>query len=171
MPRKPLWIDREFVFDLPLDMFPNVLERLRGTPARLEERLAPLTPDRLREKPGAGWSIQEIVGHLTIVEGLWLGRLDDYAAGLDELTPADMSNRATDEADFNAQPPDAVLADFRAVRAEFVARLAALSDDEIGRAARHPRLDQPMRVLDLMVFAAEHDDHHLAGITEILEGS
>jgi len=25
-----------------------------------------------------------------------------------------------------------------------------------------------MRILDLMVFAAEHDDHHLAGITEIL---
>jgi uncharacterized damage-inducible protein DinB len=171
MPRKPPWIDRRFAFDLPVDMFPNVLERLRGTPARIEERLAPLTPDRLVAKPGDAWSIQEIVGHLTIVEGLWLARLDDFAAGLDELTPADMSNRATEEAGFNAQEPDAVLADFRAARAGFVARLAALSDDEIGRAARHPRLDQPMRVLDLMVFAAEHDDHHLAGITEILEAT
>jgi len=109
------------------------------------------------------------VGHLTVVEGLWLGRLDDYAAGLDELRPADMSNQATFAADYNAQAPAAVLADFRAIRREFVTRLEALSDEEIARTARHPRLDQPMRILDLMVFAAEHDDHHLAGITEIVE--
>ncbi len=168
MPRKPLWIDRAFVFDLPVEMFPNVLERLRGTPARLEERLVPLSPARMRRKPGEGWSLLEIVGHLAVVEGLWLARLDDFAAGLDELTPADMSNRATDESDFNAREPAAVLGDFRAVRADFVARLEALTDAQIARAARHPRLDQPMRVLDLMVFAAEHDDHHLAGISELL---
>ena len=34
--------------------------------------------------------------------------------------------------------------------------------------AWHPRLDRPMRVIDLAIFAAEHDDHHLARITELL---
>ncbi len=38
----------------------------------------------------------------------------------------------------------------------------------IGRSAHHPRLNRPMRILDLMVFAAEHDDHHLARISELL---
>jgi uncharacterized damage-inducible protein DinB len=169
MPRKSLWTERSFSFDLPLTMFPNLLERLRGTPARVEERVAGLTAAQLRTQVGGKWSIQEIVGHLGRVEGLWLGRLDDYAQGLARLRPADMSNRRTVEADFNAQETGAVLADFRAVRGEFVARLERLPDEGIGRSAHHPRLDRPMRLLDLMVFAAEHDDHHLAGITELLE--
>ncbi|MBE3135108.1 MAG: DinB family protein, partial [Acidobacteria bacterium] len=32
----------------------------------------------------------------------------------------------------------------------------------------HPRLNQRIRLLDLMVFAAEHDDHHLARLSELL---
>jgi len=168
VPRKALWIERQFTFDLPLTMFPNVLERLRGTPARVEERVAGLMSERLRARVGEGWSIQETVGHLIEVEALWIGRLDDFAQGLERLRPADMSNRRTIDADYNAREAAAVLAGFRAVRGELVGRLERLADEDIARTALHPRLGQPMRVLDLMVFAAEHDDHHLAGITEIL---
>lgn len=168
VPRKALWIERRFIFDLPLTMFPNVLERLRGTPARVEERVGGLTPDELRARVGEAWSIQETVGHLIEVEALWIGRLDDFAQGLERLRPADMSNRRTIDADYNSRESAAVLAGFRAVRGELVGRLDQLSDEAIARCALHPRLGQPMRVLDLMVFAAEHDDHHLAGITEIL---
>jgi len=35
------------------------------------------------------------------------------------------------------------------------------------RTALHPRLQQPMRVLDMAFFTAEHDDHHLARMTEL----
>ena len=38
------WFDRTFTFDLPLWMYPNVVERLRGTPARVAERLAAYPP-------------------------------------------------------------------------------------------------------------------------------
>jgi len=31
------WIKRQFAFELPLGMYPNVVERVRGTPARLED--------------------------------------------------------------------------------------------------------------------------------------
>lgn len=34
------WFDRKFTFDLPASMYPNVVERLRGTPARLEDIVA-----------------------------------------------------------------------------------------------------------------------------------
>ena len=168
MPEKSPWIERRFAFDLPLSMFPNVLERLRGTPARVEDRVTGLTAEQLRRRLADAWSIQETVGHLIKVEGLWLGRLDDFAAGLTELRPADMSNRRTEAADYNAQDAQEILAGFRTVRAEFVQRLEELPDEAVGRAAHHPRLDQPMRILDLMVFAAEHDDHHLARISEII---
>jgi hypothetical protein len=31
----------------------------------------------------------------------------------------------------------------------------------------HPRLRQPMRFVDHLYFVAEHDDHHLATISEL----
>jgi hypothetical protein len=37
--------------------------------------------------------------------------------------------------------------------------------------AHHPRLEQPMTVVDLCFFVAEHDDHHLAAITSLRGGS
>lgn len=42
-----------------------------------------------------------------------------------------------------------------------------MSAQELMRTAAHPRLGQPMSVVDLCFFVAEHDDHHLATITEL----
>ncbi|MCH9001990.1 MAG: hypothetical protein IIC02_05390 [Planctomycetes bacterium] len=41
------WIDRKFSFDFPASKFPDLLERWRGTPARLEERVSGLSRDVL----------------------------------------------------------------------------------------------------------------------------
>lgn len=49
-----------------------------------------------------------------------------------------------------------------------VARIEAADPGLHERRALHPRLNQRIRLLDLMVFAAEHDDHHLARISELL---
>jgi len=162
------WIDRHFVFDLPLSMFPNVLERLRGTPARIEERVRGRDAATLRRRLENTWSVQENIGHLVEVEALWLGRLDDFAADLTQLRPADMSNARTDAAGYNSRNLEEVLSRFRAVRGQFIGRLESLPPLQLLCSAHHPRLNQPMRILDLMVFAAEHDDHHLARISELL---
>jgi uncharacterized damage-inducible protein DinB len=158
MIEKMPWIERRFAFDLPVSMFPNVLERLRGTPARVEERVRGLPPQLLVTRDGEKWSIQEHVGHLLDLEPLWIGRLDDFDAAAEVLRAADMSNRKTHEADHNRRP----------LAGGMVARLEAMDARAAARTARHPRLDQPMRVLDLVVFVAEHDDHHLARISEII---
>jgi|GEM_PF-4393916 len=34
--------------------------------------------------------------------------------------------------------------------------------------ALHPRLKTPMRIVDLAYFVAEHDDHHLSRIRELV---
>jgi len=39
------------------------------------------------------------------------------------------------------------------------------------KSALHPRLKTPMRTMDLFLFVAEHDDHHLAKISEIIKQS
>lgn len=165
------WFDRDFAFGLPAWMYPLVLERLRGTPARAEDLVAGLSPDVLTRRIGDRWSIQENIGHLLDLEPLWIGRVEDLREGKAYLREADLSNRKTHEANHHARPMDALLRDFRDVRTAFVQQLDTLDDDLIERTALHPRLEQPMRLLDLLFFVAEHDDHHLAQITRLKRSS
>jgi len=99
--KRTKWFEREFEFNLPAGVFPCVVERLRGTPARLEELVRALPPRALTARRDGAWSIQEHVGHLLDLDELHEGRLEDYARRLDTLRPADMDNRKTYEADHN----------------------------------------------------------------------
>lgn len=158
------WLLKEFEFVLPLGAFLAVLERVRGTPARLEELILAIPEALWTVRSGDQWSIQEQVGHLSDLETLHEGRLDDYRDGKDVLRAADMTNRKTYEAEHNNTPMPELLARFRAVREQFVAQVEVMDAATIARSAMHPRLGKPMRVIDLAQFVAEHDDHHLAAI-------
>jgi uncharacterized damage-inducible protein DinB len=162
-----LWVDRKWEFSLPTAMHPFVLERIRGTPARVEEKVRSLPPGVLSRRDGDRWSIQEHVGHLLDLDGLHAGRLDDYLAGERVLRAADMTNRKTWDAAHNARPIEEILRAFREERAAFVARLDGWPATGWGMKAEHPRLRLPMRVIDMAFFVAEHDDHHLAWMTEL----
>jgi hypothetical protein len=162
------WFERTFRFDFPAALYPELIERLRGTPARLEDRLRPLPPAVLTRRDADTWSIQENAGHLLDLEALFLGRLDDFEAGAATLRAADLSNRRTHEAGHNGHPLAEILAAFRSRRAGLVARLEGWDAAAFARGARHPRLDVPMRVVDQMFFQAEHDDYHLARITQLI---
>ncbi|MGH7551441.1 MAG: DinB family protein [Longimicrobiales bacterium] len=161
------WFDRSFTFDLPIAAFPTVLERVRGTPARLEELIASIPFELWTAEPLDGWSIQEHVGHLSDLDELHEARLEDYDARAERLRPADLQNRKTEEAGHNRAAMEELLARFRAGRAAFVARLDGMNETQIARTALHPRLEQPMRVIDMAVFVADHDDHHMARIREL----
>lgn len=167
----PNWTDRRFPTGLPIAIAPYVIERLRGTPARLADRLQGLPRAILTQRDGELWSIQEHAGHLVEIEALHLARLDDYDRGVDTLTPADMTNLATFDADYNARDIAEVLAALRSIRDALVARLDAMTEAELARTALHPRLQVQMSLLDSAHFFAEHDDHHLAQITELLARS
>jgi len=162
------WTERRFDFNFPAELYPEMIERLRGTPARLEERLALLTPEKLIRRDGDRWSMQENAGHLLDLEPLVLQRLDEYAAGAAALHPADMSNRKTYEADHNARALSEILKHFRSQRAAIVGRLESSAPELFARAAFHPRLNVPMRLVDMIYFQAEHDDYHLARISELI---
>ena len=161
------WFERKFDFSLPVGVFPCVLERLRGTPARLEELARAVPPELLTERREGKWSAQEHVGHLYDLDELHEGRLEDYAGGLETLRAADLTNRKTEEARHNDARLEDLLARFRDARASFVRRLESLTDEEVARTALHPRLGVQMRVIDMALFVAEHDDHHMASITEL----
>ena len=161
------WFDRKFELGLGADAAPELLERLRLTPERLADAVRGLPPEVLTRKREGKWSIQENAGHLFDLESLWDLRLDDYDAGATELHAADLENRKTHEAAHNDRPISDILADFSAVRDRIVARLARMTPAGLARSALHPRLRQPMSVVDLCFFVAEHDDHHLRAIEEL----
>jgi len=165
---KVKWVDRQFRFDFPTELAPEILERLRGTPARVEERVQGLPPATLTARPLDGWSIQEHGGHLADLEPLFIGRLDDLKRGLTVLRPADMTNRKTWEVQHNNRPLGAVLEELRALRHELIERLERLPFSGYDQRALHPRLQIEMRLVDLMFFQAEHDDYHLARISDLL---
>ena len=167
VPREP-WFQRQFTFDLPVSAAAGLIERLRGTPPRLTHRLVGRPVAQLTRRAGVHWSIQENAGHLGDLEPLWLARIEDLAAGRRTLAPADLDNRPTEDAGHNARPLSEVLATFEARRADLVAQLEQADEADWLRAALHPRLQAPMRLLDLAFFVAEHDDHHLATISELL---
>ena len=163
------WVLRRFNFDFDANLHPELIERLRGAPARLDDRVRGL-PDSVRTlQPREGkWSIQEHAGHLGDLESLWAGRVEAFLSGAAELGAADMTNRKTTEADHNAVGIDGVLAAFSRERAQLVAKLDNLDPSDFSRVSMHPRLGQPMRLVDMLLFLAEHDDYHMATITELL---
>ena len=161
------WFERSFAFNLPVTRFPSVLERLRGTPARLEERARELAADVLTRSHGVRWTVQENVGHLVDLEPVWLKRAQQIFANEPELEQADLTNRRTHEANHNARSVEDLLAEFRAERRRLVQLLETADAPMLERTALHPRLRRPMRLIDLAEFVAEHDDHHLATIAEL----
>jgi hypothetical protein len=161
------WIKRQFSFELPLGLYGSVVERVRGTPARLEDLTRGLSAEVLTHCHEDKWSIQEQAGHLLDLEELGIKRLDDFEAGRETLTAADMTNRKTHEANHNANSIENILNAFRKERMAFVARLDFYDEAMVARTALHPRLQQQIRVIDLVFFIAEHDDHHLARISEL----
>ena len=82
-----------------------------------------------------------------------------------------MSNRKTHEAGHNQRDPTELLAAFRAERRQLVAKLEGLSEEDWGKSALHPRIKQPMRIVDIAYFDAEHDDYHLARIGELIRAT
>ncbi len=161
------WFDRNFNFTSDQNIFPSIIERLAGTPIRLEEKFNSISPDILTVRVNGTWTIKENAGHLTDLEPLWQGRLDDIISGKVELRPTDLQNTETSLANHDAVPTEELLNRFRQIRKQTLGLLEKLDEKQVFKSALHPRLKTPMRTIDLFLFVAEHDDHHLARITEL----
>jgi uncharacterized damage-inducible protein DinB len=166
--KRTKWFDRKFPAIGDNGLLPPIIERLAGTPARLDEISKGLNADQLHQKPEGKWSVQEEIGHLSDIEPLWLDRVDDLLGQASALRAADLTNRKTHDANHNAADLNALLWQFREQRGIFVKKLRSLDDGQLEHTALHPRLKTPMRIIDLAFFVAEHDDHHLACIREIV---
>lgn len=149
------------------NIFPSLIERLDGTLLRLQKKVENLSPEVLETKIDEKWSIKENIGHLIDLEPLWQGRLEDILKSKEYLRPADLDNIKTNLAQHNKINLKELLSQFQDFRNLTLSMLKGLAEQDVYKTSLHPRLEKPMRTMDLFLFVAEHDDHHLVKITEI----
>ncbi len=157
------WFDRKLVFGLPIEMLPFYLERLEGTSIRLNQKVKGLNDKLLSERFNDKWSIKQHIGHLTEVDRINNKRIDEMIAGAEMLSPA-----VFEPQDYNPWPIEKVLDHFYKTRSENIAKYKSLPEPTLSKSSIHPRLNVSMTPVDLAWFDAEHDDHHLVKITELI---
>ena len=162
------WFERKFEFDFPVGLFPVIIERLRGTLARLENLLKGIQEDKLTAKQADAWSIKEQVGHLYDLEDLWYGRVEDFLAQAPVLRAADITNAKTKSSGHNSKKINQLLHEFANAREKLLSKVENVDESTASITSIHPRLQKPMRLVDSLFFVAEHDDHHLAKIRELI---
>ena len=162
------WFERKFDFNFDENILPEIIERLQATTGQLDILVKALPREILELRIDNTWSVKENIGHMSDLEPLWQGRLEDILLGKAFLRPTDLQNKKTDLAGHNEKELTELLNQFVELRKETVDRLTGLKETEVYKSALHPRLKTPMRVMDLFLFVAEHDDHHLARVQEII---
>lgn len=165
------WFERKFPIIEDSSLLLDIIERLEGTGLRIENKLHNSGKSYLQSTANYKWSIKKQVGHLSDLEPLWLERVRQIKAGENELKAADLSNRKTEEASHDEERVKDLIARFAQQRTLLIAELRSCTADQLTNQSKHPRLGTPMKLVDLAYFVAEHDDHHLATIQEMLNGN
>ncbi len=161
------WFDRKFDFSFKQNIFPSIIKRLEKTPVLIKNNVTKIPNNQLTIKKNGKWSIQENIGHLIDLEPIWQGRLEDILTHKIELREADLENKKTDLAKHNEKNIYDLLYEFQRIRDITINKLNKLTEKEAYLTALHPRLKTPMRTMDLFLFVAEHDAHHLLRISEL----
>jgi uncharacterized damage-inducible protein DinB len=161
---KLAWFERQFTFGLPAGMLPFYLERLSGTAIRIAHKVKGIAEDILSEKVDGKWSVKQNIGHLAEVDEIALQRIDQMLQGIPIMLPAVFEPK-----DYSVLPVREVLQYFEESRKKNLIQYKSLKDEDLLKASLHPRLKLQMTPVDLAYFDAEHDDHHLVAIHEILE--
>jgi hypothetical protein len=162
---KPLeWFERQFSFGFPPAMLPFFLERLEGTMLRLERKVANVPDNVLSIRLDGKWSIKENIAHLAEVDEIALMRMNEIHMQKEVMSPAVFQLK--DE--YNSMPISQVYSFFEETRKKNIDAYRSIKKDDLTKTSTHPRLKLNMSVIDLAYFDAEHDDHHLLKITNIL---
>jgi hypothetical protein len=157
------WFERNLKFGLTKEMLPFYLERLEGTIVRIQAKVKGISDSTLSEKPNDKWSVKQQIGHLAEVDEIANKRLDEMVAGITPMSPA-----VFEPQDYNLWPIGKVLDLFKTNRLKNLKKYQSLSEADLLKPSLHPRLKVMMTPVDLAWFDAEHDDHHLVKMNEIL---
>src|SRR5437763_8112292 len=147
------WFDRKCNFDFPVGLFPVIFSRLEGSIFRIHSLLLN-ADDEFCSYHANGWSVKEQIGHLFDLEDLWWKRLMDFRQNKALLSTADLNNTRTKEAGHNEKTLDQLLQQFTVERQKILELIYDFDEEMLSRTSVHPRLQQPMRVIDSLYFVA-----------------
>ena len=162
------WFERKFDLNFPVGLFPVIIGRMEGTLPRIVAMTKNVSEEVLTRKTNNEWSAKEQVGHLYDLEELWYGRVGDFLSGNEVLRAADLRNTKTHEAAHNKKSIEELLQLFSSARNTLISKVKDVNEATASLTCLHPRLKTPMRLIDHLYFIAEHDDHHLAKLRELL---
>jgi len=163
------WIDKKFTYSLNQNKYKDILSKLNETPCRIAKLVNHISSELLAKKNDEKWSVKENIGHLIDLEELHSGRIDDFITGKKTLRPADLTNKKTYDAGYNRKDINYLITELKRARQHFVKRLSELDKATLNKSSIHPRLNRPMRPIDMAQFVLEHDEHHIETINEIIE--
>jgi hypothetical protein len=158
-----LWFERKLKFGYSKELLPFFLERLEGTIVRIQSKVKHLEDKILSEKINGKWSIKQNIGHLAEVDEIANKRLDEMVKGISPMSPA-----VFEPQDYNPWPIEKVVEFFKTNRLKNLKKYQSLVEGDLLKSSLHPRLNVQMTPVDLAWFDAEHDDHHLVKINEII---
>lgn len=158
------WFERKFEFGLSPNMLPFLLERLEGTTSRIKNKVEKFSDAELSTQLNGKWSVKENIGHLAEVDEIANKRIHEMINGISPLSPAVFPVKQK----YNNQSIDQVINYFHSTRQDNINHYHSLTKEELQKQSLHPRLNVLMTPVDLAWFDAEHDDHHLRMMTEIL---
>jgi hypothetical protein len=161
---KAAWLERRFNFGQPPNMLVFFLERMQGAVARMNAKVEDVSDAILSDQRDGKWSVKQNIGHLAEVEEISLKRVDEILRGVPIMSSAIFPVKH----DYNAMPVGDVIALFERSRLATLEVYDALDVAALAITSIHPRFKVPMNAVDLALFHAEHDDHHLLRITEII---
>ncbi len=181
------WSERTFVHSYSVADVTVLITRVNGTSARLEDAIrgieervvkirtpAPAPLPNTREaptrdlRPPLRWSPLDHAGHLLDVDELHSQRIKEFLNDVEILSGADPKNSKTEDEHYNRQPVDPILQRFRVGRSTMTNVLFGLPESAFEKRSIHPRINESIRLLDYLELIAEHDDHHLATIRELI---
>ena len=144
----------------------SLVRKLREEGEATHARLAALPPE-VWETPiyneGQIWTAHDVLAHLISAERGHQRLIADVVAGGSGSPPdlnVDEYNRRHVAALAGRSPADLV-ADFRSVRAETVALVAGLTDDDLARRGNHPALGPDTALADFVRIVFMHVKLHL----------
>jgi hypothetical protein len=158
------WFERNLKFGHPKEMLPYFLERLEGSIVRIREKVNGVDDKILSVKLNDKWSVKQNIGHLAEVDAIANKRLDEMASGISPMSPA-----VFEPEDYNPWPIEKVVELFKTNRLKNLEKYQSLPENDLLKSSLHPRLKVQMTPVDLAWFDAEHDDHHMLKISEIIK--
>jgi hypothetical protein len=158
------WFERNLQFGYPKEMLPYFLERLEGSIVRMQAKVKGVPDNVLSTRLNDKWSVKQNIGHLAEVDAIANKRLDEMVAGISPMSPA-----VFEPQDYNPWPIEKVVELFKNNRLKNLKKYMSIAESDLLKSSLHPRLKVQMTPVDLAWFDAEHDDHHLVKISEIIK--